>query len=502
VSQLLQRAEASEATATLYDRHHRRVRGYCLGQLRNREEADDATQSTFLYAFAALRRGVAPRNELAWLFAIAHNVCRTRQRSLRRRSRVESGVDFDTLRDTVGRNDPSRDELDGLGSSLAALPENQRRALLLREWQGLSYAEVAARMGLTESAVEAVLFRARRSLAQKLKAADRVASLVGAGFVFRNLRRFGSLTGTGKAAVGAVALGLAAGAVVQPVFHSARNAPPTRSAAARPTPRAAASPGVGAAVAAAATVPAEPRAHRLRPSTHALVTRRAAIRIAPTAHPESRTSPSPPAAQPAGDAPAPANAHAGSVTAVTAPPVTAPRADAAAPAAAESHAIVPASKPDLPARPVEQVRAKAPPVKKLLPTVVRKVRLILAPPKPPSANGPQAASVLPPAVQNVVQDLTSSGSPGSGQQPPNLLPPVVQNLVQNLTSPGSPSGNSQEAPSLLPPAVQNVVQDLTSSLPPSGTSPPAPASPDTGSPPPPPPLLGVLPADNRSHGSP
>src|SRR5438067_6571117 len=150
MSQLLTSTEATDATATLYHRHHDRIRGYCLGQLRHCEEADDAAQSTCLYAFAALQRGVAPRNELPWLYTIAHNVCRTRTRSLRRRSRLESAIDLDSLCDTVGRDDPSRDDLDGLGSSLAALPENQRRALLLREWQGLSYAEIAARMGVTE----------------------------------------------------------------------------------------------------------------------------------------------------------------------------------------------------------------------------------------------------------------------------------------------------------------------------------------------------------------
>ena len=48
-----------------------------------------------------------------------------------------------TLNDSVGRLDPPRDELAGLGSSLAALPPSQRKALLLREWRGLPYAEIA-----------------------------------------------------------------------------------------------------------------------------------------------------------------------------------------------------------------------------------------------------------------------------------------------------------------------------------------------------------------------
>jgi len=102
-TQLIEKPAAREATATLYDRHYRRIRGYCLGQLRDCEEANDAVQATFLYAFSSLQRGVEPREELPWLFTIAHNVCRTRRRSLRRRSRLEADVDLDSVCDTIGR---------------------------------------------------------------------------------------------------------------------------------------------------------------------------------------------------------------------------------------------------------------------------------------------------------------------------------------------------------------------------------------------------------------
>ena len=48
------------------------------------------------------------------------------------------------------------------------LPKQQQRALLLREWQGLSYKEIAEELALTQAAVETLLFRARRSLAAGL----------------------------------------------------------------------------------------------------------------------------------------------------------------------------------------------------------------------------------------------------------------------------------------------------------------------------------------------
>jgi RNA polymerase sigma factor (sigma-70 family) len=183
-------ARADEDAATLYDCYCDRIREYCYGQLRDRQEADDAVQSTFLYAFTLLRRGETPRKPLPWLYTIAHNVCRTRRRALKRRSRVESGVDLDAVQETIGRSDPQHEDLAHLASSLAALPLSQRTALLLREWQGLSYAEIALELGLTESAVEAVLFRARRNLAKKLQyVTDRAATVAGAVLLLPSLRR-------------------------------------------------------------------------------------------------------------------------------------------------------------------------------------------------------------------------------------------------------------------------------------------------------------------------
>jgi RNA polymerase sigma-70 factor (ECF subfamily) len=208
-----------DTTADLYSQHHHRIHAYCLGQLRDRTEADDAVQSTFLYAFALLQRGVTPTTELPWLYTIAHNVCRTRRRSLKRRMKLESAVDLHTLHDTLGRDDPARDELDSLGTSLAELPETQRQAFLLREWRGLSYSEIALRLDLTESAVEALLFRARRNLARKLRrTTERAASLSSAALVFARLRRLGPLA-AGKAAAAALVVGLAAGTALQPPTH-------------------------------------------------------------------------------------------------------------------------------------------------------------------------------------------------------------------------------------------------------------------------------------------
>jgi RNA polymerase sigma factor (sigma-70 family) len=127
-------------------------------------------QTTFLNAQSGLRRGVVPQFELAWLFKIAQNVCRTRRDSAWRRGRVESVRDLDALQDVLAT--PERGggvSVHELTRALAAIPERQRRALLLREWRGLSYDEIAGELGLSVSAVETLLFRARRSLAEQLE---------------------------------------------------------------------------------------------------------------------------------------------------------------------------------------------------------------------------------------------------------------------------------------------------------------------------------------------
>jgi RNA polymerase sigma factor (sigma-70 family) len=154
----------AEQTRALYEQYSRRI----FGRLPSREEAEDAVQHTFMNAFGGLRKGVVPRSEAAWLFKIAENVCRERRRSAWRRGRVEATQDPEALQNLAVAPQGSHDELTGLADALAELPPNQRRAILLREWQGLSYKEIATELELTDAAVETLLFRARRGLARKL----------------------------------------------------------------------------------------------------------------------------------------------------------------------------------------------------------------------------------------------------------------------------------------------------------------------------------------------
>jgi RNA polymerase sigma factor (sigma-70 family) len=157
-----------ELARRLYERHHRKILAFCRHQLGSREEAEDATQTTFLNAYRGLKRGASPEFESAWLFKIAHNVCLTNRRNSYRRRLVEAPSNFELIEERVPAHTGESDELFGLTRALRVLPEQQRRALLLREWQGLSYKEIATELQLSQAAVETLLFRARRSLAEVL----------------------------------------------------------------------------------------------------------------------------------------------------------------------------------------------------------------------------------------------------------------------------------------------------------------------------------------------
>ena len=160
---------APQLAEELFTEHSRRIYAYCLRQLGSPEEAEDAVQATYLNACRSLLSGFEPDVAQAWLFKVAQNVCLTKQRSSSRRARLERPHDLQAVQDFVAAPEVNDEELFGLGDALVALPEQQRRAILLREWQGLSYREVAEEMGVTQSAVETLIFRARRSLAAALE---------------------------------------------------------------------------------------------------------------------------------------------------------------------------------------------------------------------------------------------------------------------------------------------------------------------------------------------
>lgn len=307
--------------ALLFEHHRQSILSYCRRRLDSDEDAEDALQTTFVHALRSMRRGVRPHVEAAWLHAIARNVCRERWRSTQRRGAPARMRDVDELADVLAAPAHDDDELFDLDAALGRLARRQREALLLREWRGLSYEEIARRLELSESAVETLLFRARRSLAHELEHDTR--GLRGAlGLLLGMPRRFWQGGATAKLAAGTAAVSVAVvagGAVPRLVGHDRA---PARPAAVRATgfrvvaPPAVATPTVRRHVVLPAPRRVAPTATRpVRPAP--AVTRSATAAPAP-APPALPSPPAAPAAQPAAPAPEPVAA-----AAVAAPPVPA-----------------------------------------------------------------------------------------------------------------------------------------------------------------------------------
>jgi RNA polymerase sigma factor (sigma-70 family) len=162
---LAQRPRSDRAFERLYQRHVHDVYRYALAVLRNPSDAEDVTQTTFMNAYRAFQRGERPRAAQNWLIAIAHNVCRQR---FRQASRRPQEVEFaEELAEAPAEDDgPTAFEIQ---RALGHLAFNQRSALVMRELEGRTYNEIAEVLGLSVSAVETLIFRARRALREQLE---------------------------------------------------------------------------------------------------------------------------------------------------------------------------------------------------------------------------------------------------------------------------------------------------------------------------------------------
>ncbi|MGE5689649.1 MAG: sigma-70 family RNA polymerase sigma factor, partial [Pseudomonadota bacterium] len=172
-------ARPDEELARLFERYADDVLRVCRSRLRSSADAEDVAQQVFVRAYGALLRGERVRLPRHWLLRIAVNECR---RHLERVRRVDL-VEFDEAIDAPQEPEESRWTPGEIRRALDELVPAQRDALVLRELEGRSYAEIADRLRLSVSAVETLLFRARRSLREQLDgaiacgAAERALSL-------------------------------------------------------------------------------------------------------------------------------------------------------------------------------------------------------------------------------------------------------------------------------------------------------------------------------------
>jgi RNA polymerase sigma-70 factor, ECF subfamily len=292
LSTALAQAPTADATRLLYERHSSRIFGFCLSRLGSREEAEDAVQTTFLNAQRGLGRGVVPDYELAWLFKIAQNVCHNRHQSARRRGRMEATQDLDALQDVLATPERGNSvSLADLTRALSAVPERQRRALLLREFQGLSYEEISVELGVSVAAVETLIFRARRSVAAELGRVGTKQSRRGAVASIAELCRWFFTGGAAPVKLGAVAATVATLAVAPVVQRQMTTGP------AAPKPVTATKPAPAVELSRPAVRPAPVRTGSVRPSSPPIRTIAPSAATAPalqTGSPPVRSDPPPP----------------------------------------------------------------------------------------------------------------------------------------------------------------------------------------------------------------
>ncbi len=166
----------------LYRKYLAQVYSYALYELADHHAAEDATERTFLRALAALPRfrelarpedGPEASTFRVWLFRIARNVVANERRSRRRRPASSLDAVLDTglaIADGVDLEGDAvtRDEAAAAMRAVRDLPDDRRRALLLRFVDEMSTAEIAGVLGRSEGAVRVLIHRALGSVAHEL----------------------------------------------------------------------------------------------------------------------------------------------------------------------------------------------------------------------------------------------------------------------------------------------------------------------------------------------
>ena len=166
-----------DAFEALVQRHQTRLVGYLRGMTHAESDAEDLAQDTFLRAYRSLKGFRGTSSFKTWLYQIATNVFRTWLEKKRSQAAL-SAVSLDEpvpgtgeRIEPAGEIDPEGRHIrrDSLERALAALPEDQRAAVLLRDVEGFEYREIAEQLGVPLGTVESRIFRGRQRLRELLQ---------------------------------------------------------------------------------------------------------------------------------------------------------------------------------------------------------------------------------------------------------------------------------------------------------------------------------------------
>jgi len=178
------RAGEGSAFAVLIRRHERRVYRLLLRMLGSREEAEDATQETFLNLHRHGHRFRGDALFSTFVYRVAANAALNRRRTLgRSHARAaalarehEAGVDLPTAPLDPERAAASEEERKGVHAALLELPTRLRLPLVLYDLEGLPYPEIATLLDLPEGTVKSRIHRARERMRELLVASGAIGA--------------------------------------------------------------------------------------------------------------------------------------------------------------------------------------------------------------------------------------------------------------------------------------------------------------------------------------
>ena len=156
------------AFAELYAKYRPRLAAYCYRLLLDAARTEEAVQAVFARAVESIRSLRNPSSFRSWLFTMARNEIYGLLRTARAGPTVELSEDvWDT--ETPHENAVRGEVVRMVREALDRLKVEYREVLILRQFEGLSYAEIAAITGNSISSVESRLFKARRALTRELE---------------------------------------------------------------------------------------------------------------------------------------------------------------------------------------------------------------------------------------------------------------------------------------------------------------------------------------------
>lgn len=175
--QLMTKVAAGDEIAfrALIERHQNAVVGTVAKMMGSPTDAEDIAQQVFLRIWKSAKRYKPQAKFTTYLFTITRNLVfnETKKRSRRKNHSLDEAQENTDLQLPSGGTNPDQDlrqkELQQtVNAAIAALPEAQRTALILRRYEDMSYEDIAAVMKCSVSSIKSHLFRARGSLRESL----------------------------------------------------------------------------------------------------------------------------------------------------------------------------------------------------------------------------------------------------------------------------------------------------------------------------------------------